>query len=159
MITCGRCGAISTDETAAFCGSCGVSLHDAKPPAEMGNPVGVPQTPPVSMGNGVSLGNPVGVPQTPPVSLGSPPEPPPPEAAPAEPAAAGAPEARPQGTIPGEPLSSALVHAPPAGAPREQGQSQKPFAPPKHLSAGTLIDKKYAVLRVLGEGGMGVVYL
>src|SRR5262249_11810588 len=58
------------------------------------------------------------------------------------------------------PLSSALKPAPsgqaapPAGAPRD-----KPFTPPKHLAAGTLIDKKYAVLRVLGEGGMGVVYL
>ncbi len=85
---------------------------------------------------------------------------------------AGAPEARPQGTIPGEPLPAALEHASeapiaapigapiagqaaaPAGAPRG-----KPFSPPKHLAAGTLIDKKYAVLRVLGEGGMGVVYL
>jgi serine/threonine-protein kinase len=62
--------------------------------------------------------------------------------------------ARPQGTIPGEPLSSALKPAPPAGAPRD-----KPFTAPKHLPAGTLVDKKYAVLRVLGEGGMGVVYL
>ncbi len=38
-------------------------------------------------------------------------------------------------------------------------RATSPSRAPKHLAAGTLIDKKYAVLRVLGEGGMGVVYL
>jgi serine/threonine-protein kinase len=42
--------------------------------------------------------------------------------------------------------------APPAGA-------SGPFKPPKLLPAGALVDQKYAILRVLGEGGMGVVYL
>ncbi|WP_437738798.1 serine/threonine-protein kinase [Sorangium sp. So ce1335] len=32
-------------------------------------------------------------------------------------------------------------------------------APGGHLPAGTLVDQKYVVERVLGEGGMGVVYL
>jgi eukaryotic-like serine/threonine-protein kinase len=70
---------------------------------------------------------------------------------------AGAPGAPPHGTIPAEPLPAALdpPPAPPAGAPARE----KPVTPPRHLGAGTLIDKKYAVLRVLGEGGMGVVYL
>jgi CheY-like chemotaxis protein len=35
-------------------------------PVAMGNPVGVPQTPPGAMGNSVAMGNPVGVPETPP---------------------------------------------------------------------------------------------
>src|ERR1700722_16361415 len=124
MITCGRCGALSTDETAAFCGSCGKSL--------------------------VLVG---GDAQTPGAAAPSPERSP--ALSPEPPASVYAPA---QGTIPGEPLSSALKPdpplAPPAGAPRD-----KPFAPAKLLAAGTLIDKKYAALRVLGEGGMGVVYL
>ena len=132
MATCGRCGAISTDETAAFCGSCGAPLKNAGAPPSPA-PVPAPDAP-----SGPVEGEPERE-----GGLGPPP------GAPAEPG-----PAPPHGTIPGEPLSSALKPAPPAGAPRD-----KPFTAPKHLPAGTLIDKKYAVLRVLGEGGMGVVYL
>jgi eukaryotic-like serine/threonine-protein kinase len=50
---------------------------------------------------------------------------------------------------PGSQASASASHpaAPPAGAPRGP------------LAEGTLIDGKYAVTRVLGQGGMGVVYL
>ena len=64
---------------------------------------------------------------------------------PVEPAAEDASRAAP-GPPEGIPL------APPAGA-------EKAFKAAKHLPAGALVDKKYAILRVLGEGGMGVVYL
>ena len=153
-LICGRCGAISTDETAAFCGSCGGSLKNALRTPGHSRPPGNAELPP-SPGPAGELpppADPAGV--IPPT--------------PGPPSVASAPE--PGGTVPGAPISAALVAvpaappapaalgpaalAPPAGAPRD-----KPFVAPKHLAAGTLIDKKYAVLRVLGEGGMGVVYL
>lgn len=73
-------------------------------------------------------------------------------------------------TVPDAPLfSSPASGASPAGAepssapaaaePPPAEPAEPVFKAPKHLPAGALVDKKYAVLRVLGEGGMGVVYL
>ena len=139
MATCARCGARSTDESAAFCGICGAplaALEEAPPPPPTAEP-----------------------------------------SQPVPPAPAGSPAARPKGTIPAGPISAALKHVPDTAPappllitpahPAHPAQlvqpgpraGEKPFQPPKHLPAGTLIDKKYAVMRVLGEGGMGVVYL
>jgi serine/threonine-protein kinase len=145
MATCGNCGATSLEEGAAFCGTCGSALGKA---AEAGPPAGSP------------------------LAAHAPTR--------AEPAAAAG-AVKPKGTIPAAPISAALKAdpnvppappAPPAGAPFAMGPraapnpappagapGDKPFTPPKHLPAGTLVDKKYAVIRVLGEGGMGVVYL
>lgn len=142
MTICGRCGATTTDDAALFCGICGAPLAAGKEFAAPLRPAENPGT----------VRPPAGE---------APPQPPP--IAPALPIA-GAPSARAKGTIPAAPISAAVkpipdpvvpkgvVLAPPAGA-------EKPFKPPKHLPEGALVDKKYAVLRVLGEGGMGVVYL
>lgn len=61
-------------------------------------------------------------------------------------------------TAPGEPLAEALRGSVGGGS----GGAIKPedLAPkPTQLQAGRVIDGKYSVTRVLGEGGMGVVYL
>ncbi|WP_437970275.1 serine/threonine-protein kinase [Sorangium sp. So ce260] len=82
-------------------------------------------------------------------------------------------------TVPGRPLLEALLpedaarrgSLPAFGAGGANGPSAPPHVVPAplagslprraggHLPAGTLVDQKYVVERVLGEGGMGVVYL
>jgi eukaryotic-like serine/threonine-protein kinase len=60
-------------------------------------------------------------------------------------------------TTPGEPAAAAFdpsVKTDPSSGPLV---SEPPKAKP--LDAGTIVDKKYKILRVLGEGGMGIVYL
>lgn len=65
--------------------------------------------------------------------------------------AKGQPPAQSPGTVPGRPASGAFQQHSDAEPP--------PPPPPGVLESGTLVDGKYEIARVLGEGGMGVVYL
>jgi serine/threonine-protein kinase len=61
-------------------------------------------------------------------------------------------------TAPGEPVPEALAPAATADdGPRGTNEPGPPSRAPE--AVGTLVDGKYSVARVLGEGGMGVVYL
>ena len=64
----------------------------------------------------------------------------------------GQPPAPAPGTLPGRPASGAFHPQGPAPV-------EPPPPPPGVLSSGTLVDGKYTIESVLGEGGMGVVYL
>ena len=63
----------------------------------------------------------------------------------------GQPLAPSPGTVPGRPASGAFQ--------QQEGVTPPPPPPAGMLEAGTLVDGKYEIDRVLGEGGMGVVYL
>jgi serine/threonine-protein kinase len=129
MATCAKCGATANEE-AAFCGICGAPLGAAAP-AHVTTKGAADAT--------------VDPPQVAP--------PPDDKGAPIKPV-------RAQRTLPEAPISAAMkpVQVVP-GRMAGEPTLDKGFKAPKHLPAGALVDKKYAVLRVLGEGGMGVVYL
>ncbi|PIE05312.1 MAG: hypothetical protein CSA75_05395 [Sorangium cellulosum] len=67
------------------------------------------------------------------------------------PTAKGQPPAPASGTLPGRPASGAFSQAPSAVEP--------PPPPPAELAKGSVVDGKYSIESVIGEGGMGVVYL
>ncbi len=75
--------------------------------------------------------------------------------------------AQPEKTAPGEPAASAFLQSkeperPRTGTEPSSGPLQAPADAPeaiKRLPKGTVIDNMYSIVRVLGEGGMGVVYL
>ena len=66
--------------------------------------------------------------------------------------AKGQPPAPAPGTVPGRPASGAFKS-------QDSPSLEPPPAPPGVLSPGTVVDGKYDIESVLGEGGMGVVYL
>ena len=61
------------------------------------------------------------------------------------------------GTVPEGPASAAV--RPEHLAPARPAQSAQNRAAAAYLPAGAVIDGKYSIVRLLGQGGMGVVYL
>jgi serine/threonine-protein kinase len=138
MKTCAKCGAASPDDS-VFCGECGSALDAHDTSVSSGK-----ATPATSAGPSVRGASPdrtvPGGPITAALRAPVPEAPPPPGPAAPPPAERDA----------GEPRGGLI--APPAGAPRGP-------AKPKHVPTGTVVDQKYRIERVIGEGGMGIVYL